>query len=137
MHRRDLLIGALASFASATVLEATGARAQVSCTAWNQNWRTCEVGLKVPRRIARQRCPNWCWAACIEDIFAMNGYAVDQEAIVAKIFGKPRCATTSGTGIVAGINGRWTRRDGDSFTANAEVLWDKQQSFRKPHAIVD
>jgi hypothetical protein len=89
----------------------------------------------VPHRIARQRCPNWCWAACIEAVFALNGYSVDQEAIVAKVFGRSQCKTTSGPGIVQAINGRWTRSDGDSFTAEADVLWDAQNYFEQPNAI--
>lgn len=131
MHRRDLLIGALA-----TAFSATASRAEIACNGWSsRGWRTCHVGVPVHHRIARQRCPNWCWAACIEAVFALNGYAVDQEAIVAKLFGRPRCATTSGRGIVAGINGRWMRADGDSFTAEANVLYDEHNLFRRRGAI--
>jgi hypothetical protein len=131
MHRRDLLIGAIA-----TALSATTAQAELRCSAWNTNaWRRCYVGVPVPRRIAQQRCPNWCWAACIEAVFALNGYQVAQETIVAKVFPKLQCKTTSAHGIVTAINGRWSRSDGDSFVANADVLIDAHDFLQQPSAI--
>src|SRR5579863_2369069 len=35
----------------------------------------------------RQLRPHWCWAACIQTIFALHGYSVAQDAIVHKVFG--------------------------------------------------
>jgi len=131
MHRRGFLLGALGATAAAGT-----ANAGIVCKpliAWNV--RQCDVGVRVPFRTARQRCPNWCWAACIETVFALNGYAVPQEAIVDKLFGGQICMPTVGLGIVAGINGRWVRADGSHFNAAAEVLWDAQAFFARPEAI--
>lgn len=125
MRRRDLVMGALGTMVSAPL-----AKADIVCTPWNaQGFRQCEVGVNVRVGTARQRCQNWCWAACVEAVFALNGYRVAQEDIVEKLYGGLVCAPSSGAGITAAINGVWRNREGDSFTAVAEVLWDVQYAF--------
>jgi hypothetical protein len=131
MRRRDLLMTALGAAASAPL-----AKAEIACTPWNaQGFRRCEVGVNVRVGTARQRCQNWCWAACVEAVFALNGYRVAQEHIVDKLYGGPVCAPSSGAGIAAAINGVWRSPGGDSFTAVAEVLWDLQYAFGRPDRV--
>ena len=36
---------------------------------------------------SRQHCPQWCWAASIETLYKLWGFAVDQEQIVAQAYG--------------------------------------------------
>lgn len=128
MRRRDLMVGALGAIVSAPL-----AKAEIACTPWNaQGFRQCEVGVNVRVGTARQHCQNWCWAACVEAVFALNGYPVAQEDIVEKLYGGLVCAPSSGAGIAAAINGEWRNGNGDSFTAVAEVLWDRQHSFGRP-----
>jgi hypothetical protein len=34
-----------------------------------------------------QKCPQWCWAACVKMVLKHNGYSVTQENIVKSVFG--------------------------------------------------
>lgn len=37
----------------------------------------CKAGLQIgPMQTARQRCDSWCWAACIQTVFALRGFDV-------------------------------------------------------------
>jgi hypothetical protein len=133
MHRRGFLMGALG--ASAAAATATANAGIVCKPLIAQNLRRCNVGLRVPFRTARQRCPNWCWAACVETVFALSGHAVPQEAIVRKLFGGLICMPAVGLGITQSIKGRWVRPDGSHFDVAADVLQDAPSFFARPNAI--
>jgi hypothetical protein len=94
------------------------------------------VGVEIRLATASQRCPEWCWAACIEAIFSFHRHPVSQRRIVEKVFGSDVCAPAIGPQIVSAINGEWIDDDGDTFEANADVLWDSQFSFGRPDAII-
>jgi hypothetical protein len=83
----------------------------------------CVVGLDVgPIETVRQRCENWCWAACIQTVFALNGHDVAQESAVAKLFGSEACEGATMEGIIAAIDGEWIDAIGNRFTAEAQEL---------------
>ena len=107
MDRRQFVLGAAATAA----LMPASASAAMRCTAYNRytGVRQCEVGIPSPRMVtAAQQCPQWCWAACIQMIFAKHNHVVDQREIVARLFGSLRCSPAQGNEIVATINsGRW------------------------------
>ncbi len=95
----------------------------------------CTAGLEIGQTTtARQRCPEWCWAACIETIFALHGKSVPQEAIVDKIFGGPACSAAVGPQIIGAIDGIWTETNGRQFSARAVPLLDMQFGIWTPNA---
>ena len=89
--RRGFLLGAGAMLATGP------AAAAGYCSPFDDNGiQGCEVGLEIgPVVTALQECQNWCWAACIETIFALRGYRVPQQAIVEKVYGSPDACRTA------------------------------------------
>ena len=83
----------------------------------------------------RQAKPHWCWAACIQTIFASHGFVVPQERIVDKVFGNETDRPASGPEILSAINGRWMGDSGKDFSAEGLVLWDRMNAFERPDAI--
>jgi hypothetical protein len=84
---------------------------------------------------ARQLKPHWCWAACIQTIFAAHGYNVSQNQIVQKIFGDQKDQSATGPQIVSAIDGHWTGDRGHAFQADGFVLWDRVGGFERPDAL--
>jgi hypothetical protein len=84
---------------------------------------------------AAQQCLEWCWAACIEAVFAFHGHHVRQERIARKIFGVPICARAIGPQVISAIDGDWVDESHNSFLASAQVLWDTQFEFGRPDAV--
>ena len=87
---------------------------------------TCTAGVVIGNvQTARQRCENWCWAACIETIFSLHGYTVSQERVVKKVFGdKIPCVRAEAPEIIVGIGGMWSDEFGSRFNASAYRLPD-------------
>ena len=110
--------------------------AGLSCQDIGPGIRTCTAGVAIQQiRPVLQRRLNWCWAACIEAIFAVHGHKVGQRRIVEKLFGDEIDAPAAGPQIVYAVDGDWEDDDGDSFEASAEVLWDTQFGFGRGDAI--
>lgn len=124
LTRRHLI----ASAAASAVLLPTRASAFGRCTNLSETLRQCQVGLKLGVDTARQRCESWCWAACVEAVFAMHGHPVPQEAVVAKMSrsggASPTddCFAGSESMIVDAITGGWYDDAGREFYAEANVL---------------
>ena len=131
LSRRDLIAGA--SMALALPGAASGA---LSCRDF-VGGRTCTVGVTVRLNTAAQQCLEWCWAACIEAVFAFHGHHVRQERIARKIFGVPICARAIGPQVISAIDGDWVDESHNSFLASAQVLWDTQFEFGRPDARID
>lgn len=99
-------------------------------------YRTCSVGVEVGLETARQRCREWCWAACIEAVFNFHGRRVRQERIVNKVYGGNICRSAIGPQIAHAVDGEWAEEGGDTFDASIEVLWDSQFQFGRPDAVI-
>jgi len=118
----------IASAAASAVLLPTRASAFGRCTNLSETLRQCQVGLKLGIDTARQRCDSWCWAACIEAVFATHGHPVPQEALVAKMSrsggASPTedCFGASKAMIVDAVTGGWYDTAGREFYAEANVL---------------
>ncbi len=72
-----------------------------------------------------QNASQWCWAACIEMVFAYHGYRVSQERIVQETWGGPVDYPGTPLQIMQNLNKMWEDDDGnmfmaygDSYTAN-------------------
>jgi hypothetical protein len=127
LSRRLLLGGALAA-------TATQADAAIRCMATGQGVERCEVGVELPYFYrAPQECEQWCWAACVQMVFALHGRQVSQQAIVQKVFGGLVCAPAQGPQIIYAVNGQWRDANGYLFQAQAEVLWDAQYGVGAPN----
>ena len=124
LSRRRVLAGLTAAAAlGPTLLRPTRAFADGECQVVNDTLRHCTVGLRVSMETVRQRCDNWCWAACIQAVFAFHGHDVEQEAMVQKIFGDPNaCEPGNDEEIIATINGTWIDNNGNEFSAYGEEL---------------
>ena len=114
----------------AVALAAGGARAEIACQPYGEGSEICQVGLRLaPEAItAQQECEFWCWAACIESIFALRGFAVSQAEIVQRVYDQPICAPAVGTVIAEAASGDWQARDGRRFRAETEVLIDANRA---------
>jgi hypothetical protein len=130
ISRRGLVFGA-----GAAVSVSRSASAKLLCQDF-PGARVCTTGVNIRVNTAQQRCPEWCWAACVEAIFAFHNHRISQERIVEKVFSGPVCAPAIGPQIVSAIDGEWTDDHGDTFDASAEVLWDTQFAFGRPDAVV-
>lgn len=121
LSRRNALVTALSSLA---MLRAGEALAENTCSAPFGN-RECMAGLRIGAgETARQRCDNWCWAACVETVFALNGFAVRQERLVRKIFGSEGCFSANGDQMLAAVRGDWVDDRGRGFRADGhELTW--------------
>lgn len=121
ISRRQVLAG----IAGATALGPVRAFAAQECVAAGDGAQQCTVGIDLAVETARQRCDSWCWAACIQTVFATHNHDVAQESLVEKIFGsdpQTNCQGASEPLIIAAINGSWVDAYGLEFTASAEAL---------------
>jgi hypothetical protein len=127
--RRAALIG----LGSATISKT--AFAGLACQDY-PTFRRCTVGVDVLVGTARQEYQHWCWAACIQAVFAIAGYKVGQRRIVEKVFGMDVDRAAAGPQIVTAVDGQWIDDNNRSFEADATVLWDSQYSFGRPDAVL-
>jgi hypothetical protein len=123
MLRRELLSG----FAAALVLPRL-AYAEIACQPWGVGAEVCQAGLKFSpdMKTAEQECPYWCWAACIEAIFAIDGFRIAQQDIVARAYGQAVCAAADGPTIANAISGSWRDAAGRNFASSCNVVIDTQ-----------
>lgn len=132
LSRRQLFAG----FAALAVLPRT-ARADIVCQPW-AGGEFCEAGIKFApdARTAEQQCQFWCWAACIETIFAISGHHVPQSDIVARVYGNPVCTVADGTTIASAVSGDWRDAKRRSFSAACDILIDVQSGAWRPDAHI-
>ncbi len=131
MDRRKFLMTAAAAATLAPVASAEWQCFPVD----NFGTSRCEVGVPSLRFFpSQQECQNWCWAACIQMIFATQGRLVDQKHIVERLFGHTTCSTATGHQIIQTINGYWTDNEGYNFSAYGEALVDLSVGYSAPGA---
>ncbi len=137
MTRRGLLAGGLA----AAALPGTASAALVCSDvagAGADALQRCRAGVDEVKLLgAGQLCPHWCWAACIQSLFASAGYVIaNQGRIVAALFGRADyCLAASGPQIVNTVNRRWQADDGRWFQARAQPLMDLSLGLWNPRVV--
>ena len=121
-------------------LVASPASAQLLCTGFTDPGPTgvqrCTVGVPAfSVQGAGQLCRYWCWAACIQSLFATTGYVIaDQQRIVGALFGRRDvCATATGAEVIRTINRDWQADDGRWFRAWAQPLLDLTLGLRNDY----
>jgi ABC-type bacteriocin/lantibiotic exporter with double-glycine peptidase domain len=70
---------------------------------------------------ARQKEPEWCWAACISMVFNHFGHPVAQERIVSEAWGAPVNMPGTPLQIMASLNRQWIDDQNNSFTAMGDT----------------
>ncbi len=123
MDRRSFL-ASLALGASALGTSRIGHGAQ-ACNPWTG---LCRVGIdmaKLPPIYAAQKMSQWCWAACIEMVFAYYGYKVSQERIVQTIYGSViNLPALSGAVISSALDRDWVDDYGKGFHSRLKAAYD-------------
>lgn len=133
MDRRKFIL------AGGAALMAGHAKADINCSPPDYYGnQICTVGVSSLRFFSTyQKCPYWCWAACIQMVFATAGHLVAQEVIVQKLFGNLACAPApNGFAILQAVNGTWWDTNGDIFQAEGVPLADLAVGFANPNASV-
>lgn len=135
MNRRDFLIG------GATIgVVSSPAGAAIRCgLPMSGGVQICESGIpNIQHYGATMRCPQWCWAACIQTIFAYSGRYLPQEQIASKLFGKAACGPANSSQIVKTISaGSWTDHADRFFRANTVTLADSSIGIINQNMGVD
>lgn len=94
--------------------------------------RVCTVGLPsgfVSRVAARQQSSQWCWAACIEMVFAAHGFKVSQKQFVLQTFGSMVDMPGNAPQILAALNRVYVDANGKPFRAHGDALSVNIQSM--------
>ena len=81
--------------------------------------RTCIASVAYSGTSIRQHHSYWCWAACMEMVFAYHGHDVSQEEIVTAVYGRPVNLPGQPFHILMGLNKRWRDRNGITFRSSA------------------
>jgi len=125
------------AWGAALIAAPSAALADAQCSAPNGSGiKRCEASFGSDSRdTVRQLKPHWCWAACIQTIFATHGFDIPQEKIVEKVFGNTTDESANAKEILAAIDGRWTNDHGKSFQAKGFILWDRVADFERPDAL--
>lgn len=132
MDRRRFMLGALAAGT------AGNASAEIACYQGPLHYQqTCDVGViigEIPT--PWQECQQWCWAACVETAFALEGYRVSQQMMAEKLFGDPYvCQPANGPMIKQTVDGPWTDLDGRRFRAQLNVVMDLDYGIGHPNPM--
>lgn len=69
--------------------------------------------------VARQRAPNWCWAACIQMVLNYHQVPVEQEEVVERIYGGEVDAPANLPQILHALNGWAVEEDGQQVRVMA------------------
>lgn len=125
MNRRSLL-AALGSFPA--VLTSNQVHAALRCGPFvPPGVQQCESGIDsslanvAAAAVGGQHLNQWCWAACIEMVFAYYGHRVPQERIVRETWGRIVNLPGQPAQILRNLNRTWTDESGDSFSVSGDV----------------
>ena len=120
MNRRAFLT----SVAAVAVSPAFTAFARVACGPFYNGVQACEAGIQSSLLAvsAVQRMPEWCWAACIETVFAYYGHRVPQEQIVRETWGQIVNLPGQPEQIIRDLNRDWTDVNGETFSVSGDVF---------------
>ncbi len=125
MKRRTVLAasgGLIACFSSGR------ARAELRCGPFvPPGVQQCESGIDsslahvAAAAVGGQHLNQWCWAACLEMVFAYYGHEVPQERIVEETWGRIVNLPGQPAQILRNLNRDWTDESGDSFRVSGDV----------------
>jgi hypothetical protein len=76
-------------------------------------------------KIVRQECPEWCWAASASMIFDHLGHAIDQQRIVAAVYGGLTCQAAQPITITRVLSVPWIDDHGQQFQPRIQAGYDQ------------
>ena len=129
MQRRAFCGGLLAGGATLAVggeALAEGFCGNPQCNPWTSECvRQCTVGLptgfiQYVRAAKQQQASQWCWAACIQMVFAAHGFKVPQQVFVQQTFGGIVDMPGQPHQILAALNREYVDTDGKRFRAHGD-----------------
>ena len=103
------------------------ATAAIQCGLLAPGVQQCESGIAssvahvAAAAVGGQHLDQWCWAACIEMVFAYYGFQVPQERIVEETWGRIVNLPGQPGQILRNLNRAWTDDAGSSFRASGDV----------------
>ena len=84
--------------------------------------RTCIASVAYSSTSVRQHQSFWCWAACMEMVFAYHGHHVPQENIVTAAYGSTVNMPGQPIDILMGLNKQWQDSNGIKFHSHAKRI---------------
>jgi ABC-type bacteriocin/lantibiotic exporter with double-glycine peptidase domain len=125
LDRRNL-IKALGAAAGASLVP-IGLKGALSCGQPMPPYgiRPCTAGIPSDRMntvYATQQMPEWCWAACLEMVFAYWGHPVSQQEIVRQTWGGLVNMPAQPYQIVQDLNRSWVDSGGNRFSVSGDVF---------------
>ncbi len=139
ISRRTLMVGA-ASFASVAAVGQS--KADNACFPNPMYGQACRAQVNFQAFAAHhdpQFQSQWCWAACISNVFKYYGHPVAQQRIVSEVYGAPvNMPAMAGMVIAQQLNRSWRDDNGRSFTSRliAAYDFDAQHFNMSDHHIV-
>jgi Papain-like cysteine protease AvrRpt2 len=124
VHARRDFLTKLASLAVWGFCGGAVAGADETCQSMGPRWSRCAVGIPAEGLFTgtRQESREWCWAACIEMVFAFYGHRVSQSRIVRQTLGGLVDKPVHERQLVDDLNRNWTDNRGRPFRSSADVL---------------
>ncbi len=123
LNRRDWLKSITISAGCSVLAPRLGAELRCADNAFGV--RTCQAGIdpdKMDTAYAVQQQSEWCWAACIQMVFAYYDHPVSQGNIVRKTWGTVTNMPGQPSQIINDLNRDWTDEDGDDFSVEGDVF---------------
>src|SRR5262249_40158674 len=123
MNRRTFS-RSLAALASGLVL-GKDVLAEETCVPVAPYISRCTAGIPTLRLngiTAYQQQSEWCWAACIQMVFAFYGHRVPQRRIVKETWGEIVDMPGQPEQILADLNRSWMDEDDKKFASSADSL---------------
>jgi hypothetical protein len=74
---------------------------------------------------AIQQRSEWCWAACIENLFSHYGHDVPQTRIVEEAYGDIQNIPAQAWQVSSSLNRTWTDEDGNRFRSRLVAAYDQ------------
>jgi hypothetical protein len=87
--------------------------------------QSCVAGIpqeKLNMVFAVQQASEWCWAACIQMVFAYWGHPVPQQEIVRQTWGQVSNMPGQPSDILRDLNRAWTDANGNDFRVSGDVF---------------
>ena len=135
LNRRKWLQG-LAATAGAIAVPA-GLRGALQCGAFMPPWgiQACVAGIPEERMnmvFAFQQESEWCWAACLQMVFAYWGHRISQQEIVKQTWGVIANMPAQPYDIVRDLNRDWEDSSGDFTVPRGRILGQRRDRGARP-----
>lgn len=129
MNRRSFMKYVVSTSTAVVATHYSDSFAGLNCDQLSSGFQFCRAGIDstVALRMARrQQQSQWCWAACIQMIFAYNDFSMSQSDIVRSTWGSVGNMPATDMQIMNDLNSAWTDSNGQTFTTQSERVFSPQ-----------